>query len=108
MYYHFITVSSCYSYRFDSNEKFTFCFIDSQISCLKWILNQKFADSPAIMCGDFNMSPGSPQYIFTTEDILSDAQWNILREKAEIKVKKSGITMVSAPVSATKGPGFEP
>ena len=71
-------------------------FFVQQVSCLKWILNQKFGGSPAILCGDFNMSPDSPQYIFTTEGTLSEKQWDLLREIAKIEVMLSHIHLVGS------------
>ena len=61
-------------------------FYVEQISCLKWILNERFSGSAAILCGDFNMSPDTPQYNFATEGEMSDTQWDRIREIAKIEV----------------------
>ena len=58
-----------------------------QITCLKYVLKQKYGQSHAILCGDFNIFPDTSPYIFATTGSLSVEQWESVCEQAKIQVR---------------------
>lgn len=56
-----------------------------EITCLKYVLKQKYGQSHAILCGDFNIFPDTSPYIFATTGSLSVEQWESVCEQAKIQ-----------------------